>query len=298
MSSRYDRINTAITQIPISSAVKVFSFIEQLFENKLDKEIFKQHFWDFNTGEQHFICYYLDIYFNSSERTSFFNKWLEQKEKIYRDAGELEDFYDFKEELGRNKQQLLDILGSYKRTAERRLKMLIKHKVDFDRYSDFYKQGQIDYRIQLYYKPSDFKTFFIEEMKKVMTQENALNFFINSFEFGTNIHHVRLLYIELDNLTDIKEQMTNVKKRYDEDYKYVLENNLEAYNQKLVSRIALRNLSDAQKEFYEIKQLEAPTLTDFAKIMYNAFPEIRDKAIGKSLNHFLKNYGSNLLHRA
>lgn len=297
MSSRYDRINTAITQIPIASAVKVFSFINELFEHQLDKELFKKHFWDFNTGEQHFICYYLDIYFSNSKTTSFYNKWIEQKEQVYEDAGELEDFHDYKEILDHNKRQLLSILDSYKKTAERRFKMLLKHKINFDKYSSFYNQGQIDYKIQLYYKPAEFKTYFIDAMKEVMTNDNAHAFFINSFEFGTNLHHVRLLYIELDNLTDIKEQINFVKKRYDEDYKYVLENNLKTHNQGLDKLMGTRNLSETQKQFYEKKQLKPPTLTDFAKIMYNAFPEVRDKAIGKSRPNFLKTYGSNLLIR-
>ncbi|MBO3096807.1 hypothetical protein [Gelidibacter pelagius] len=298
MSRRYSRINTAITQIPIVSAVKVFSFVDKLFENKFDKHYFKDHFWNYNTGEQHFICYYLELYLNNSERTSFLNNWLNQQERIYHDAGAAEEFLDYKEEFTLNKQHLVAILDSYKKTAERRFKMLLKHKVSFDQYSDYFNQGQIDYKIQLHNKPSDFKLFFLDAMNDVMTEQDALAFFFNAFEFGTNLNHAKLLFIELDNLTDIKERIDLVKKHYDEEYKYVLESKLKAYNQKIDEQMSSRkSLSEKQKEFYTKRGLEPPTLTDFAKIMYNAFPEVRDRAIGKNLDHFLKNYGSNLLDR-
>ena len=298
MSSRSDRTKTTITQIPTASAVKVFSFTDELFENKLDKEYFKQHFWSFDTGEQHFICKYLDIYLNSSEKKSFLTKWLDQQEQSYAEAGEEELFHDYKEELTRNKSQLVAILDSYKITAERRFKMLLLHKTSFNQYSSYFNQGEVDYKIQLHYKPSDFKLFFIEAMEKVMTNQDANSFFYNSFDFGTNLYHTKLLYIELDNLKDIKEQIDIVKKRYDKDYKYVLENKLKTHNERIEQLMNFRkNLSDKQKGFYSKTELKAPTLTDFAKIMYNAFPQVRDKAIGKDLSAFLKTYGSNLLTR-
>ncbi|MBU2926723.1 hypothetical protein [Winogradskyella psychrotolerans] len=298
MSSRSDRTKTAITQITTASAVKVFSFIDNLFENKLDKEYFKQHFGNFDTGEQHFICKYLDIYLNSSEKKSFLSKWLDQQEQSYAEVGEEELFHDYKEELRLNRSRLVAILNSYKITAERRFKMLLIHKVSFDQYSSYFNQGEIDYKIQLHYKPSDFKKFFIKTMQEIMTNQDANAFFYNSFEFGTNLYYTKLLYIELDNLKDIKEQIDIVKKRYDKDYKYVLEKKLKAHNERIEKLMNSRkNLSDKQKEFYSKTQLQPPTLTDFAKIMYNAFPQVRDKAIGKDLNTFLKTYGSNLLIR-
>lgn len=298
MSSRYDRIKTAITQIPTSSAVKVFSFIDDLFENKLDKKYFKQHFWTFNTGEQHFICDYLDIYLNGSEKESFLNNWLDQQELSYAESGEEELFHNYKEELTLNKSQLVAILDSYKITAERRFKMLLIHKISIDQHSSYFNQGEINYKIQLHYRPLYFKEFFIKAMQEIMTNQDANAFFYNSFDFGTNLYHTKLLYIELDNLKDIKEQIDIVKKRYDKDYKYVLENKLKTHNQRIEKlKNSRENLSDQQKEFYSKTQLQPPTLTDFAKIMYNAFPQVRDKAIGKDLNTFLNTYGSNLLIR-
>lgn len=298
MSSRSDRIKTTITQIPTSSAVKVFSFIDELFKNKLDKTFFKQHFWNFDTGEQHFICKYLDIYLNSSEKKSFLTKWLNQQEQTYAEAGDEELFYDYKEEFTLNKSQLVAILDSYRITAERRFKMLLIHKISFNQYSSYFNQGEIDYKIQLHYKPSDFKLFFIEAMEEVMTNQDANAFFYNSFGFGTNLYHTKLLYIELDNLKDIKEQIDKVKKRYDKDYRYVLENKLKSHNERIEKLMSSRkNLSDKQKNYYSKMELQPPTLTDFAKIMYNAFPQVRDKAINKDLNTFLKTYGSNLLIR-
>ena len=289
--SRFDRINTAITQIPIPSAAKVFNFIDELFENRLDKEYFKQDFWNFDTGEQYFICYYLNIYFDSSDRYTFFNNWLKQKEDLYRQAGDEESFIDFKEELYANKQELLAILNSYKKTAERRFKTLLKHKVPFDLYSDYFTKGQIDYKIPLHYKPKEFKTYFLKKMSGLMTTHDTETFFYNSFDFGHNLYPVKLLNIELDNHTDIKERIIDVKTFYDSQRKYQLEKSLQAYNGNLVS------LPKEKQPWHPRIEPEFPTLCDFAKIIYNAFPQIRDKALGKDLNQFLKNYGKNLVKR-
>src|SRR5690606_20523792 len=88
--SRFDRINTAITELPPESAFYVFSFIADIFDRNLDKEVFKEHFWDFDVAQQHYICYYLEIYFDSSDRYTFFNKWMEEKRLEYVDIGKEE----------------------------------------------------------------------------------------------------------------------------------------------------------------------------------------------------------------
>lgn len=296
--SAYDRINTAITELPPESAFKVFQLINELFENRLYKELFKQKFWNFDAGEQYYICFYLDYYFNRSERYTFFNKWLEQKEFTYKQAGEEELFHNFKEELLDNKQQLIAILDSYKKTAHRRLEKLKKYKVPFDQYAGYFDRGQINYRVPLFYKPNTFKELFIKAMSEIMSPNQAESFFYNSFEFGTNLPPVKFLYIELDNLTDIKEQIVFIKKHYDKDYLYVIENKLQSYNETLEKAMDGRNnLSDKQKEFYKNIEFNKATGIDFAKIIYNAFPEIRDKATDKDLDTFLTNYGKNLVAR-
>lgn len=289
--SRFKRINTAITQIPIQSAAKVFSFIEELFENNLDKEHFKKDFWGFDTGEQYFICYYLSIYFDSSDRYTFFNNWLNQKEDLYGIAGEEEFFIDFKEELNQNKQELIAILDSYKKTAERRFKTLQKHKVPYDLYSGYFNTGHIDYKIPLHYKPNEFKIYFLKSMTGLMTIDDANSFFYNSFDFGHNLYPVKLLNIELDNHTEIKERIIDVKIYYDGQRKYQIEKSLQAYNDNLL------NLSIEKQLWRPRVEPEFPTLFDFAKIIYNAFPQIRDKSLGKDLDQFVKNLSKNLVKR-
>lgn len=290
--SSFKRLNTAITNLPPKSASKVFCFIEKLFENSLEKEYFKNNFWNYNTGEQHFICYYLNIYFNSSERYTFFNDWLQQKEKSYLDAGEeLSTFYDYKEDFEQNKTELLNILDSYKSTAERRFKTLLKHNIPYDRYSDYFKQEKIDFKIPLYYKPKPFKEFFIEKMKGLMIASDAERFFFNSFDYGNNIFPVELLKIQLDNHREIKERILDVKKHYNEQQKFQLEKALLSYNKRI------NKLPENKRDWYGDFKPNPPTSVDFAKIIYNAFPQFRDKAINKDLNTFLINLGKNLVER-
>ena len=270
--SAYDRINTAITELPPKSAYIVFNFIHELFENRLDKELFKQRFWNFNAGEQHYICLYLKHYFDGSERYTFFNKWLEQKELNYRQAGEEELFRDFKEELLENKQQLTAILYSYEKTAQRRLKQLKKYKVPFDEYAEFFYDGHINYKIPLYFDHNTFREYFLKAMQEVMTLQQADAFFVNSFDFGSNLYPLRVLYIALNNLTHIKEQMSLVKEKYDEWFKYTSEKRVLDHNQ------SINSLPIEKQNWYSKLLEQKPTNTDFAKIMYNAFPEIRDSA--------------------
>ncbi|MFV0531758.1 MAG: hypothetical protein ACK5MD_10035 [Flavobacteriales bacterium] len=289
----YDRINTAITELPPKSAFKVFQFIDELFEKCLDRELFKQNFWSFNAGEQHYICLYLKHYFNGSERYTFFNNWVIQQEFKYRQSGEEESFHDFKEELYHNKKQLAAILTSYEKTAHRRLKQLKKYKVPFDEYAEYFHDGHIDYRLPLYFNRKELQEFFIKAMQEVMTSQQAEEFFINSFDFGNNLYPIRVLYIELDNLTDIKEQITLVKDQYDKYFKYHVEKSIEDHN-KGIDLLPLN-----KQQYYPKLKDEKPTNTEFVKIMYNAFPEIRDTASKhkKGLEQFLKSYGSNLVIR-
>lgn len=291
--SSYDRINNAITELPPKSAFNVFNFINELFENRLDKELFKQKFWSFNAGEQHYICLYLKYYFNGAKRYTFFNKWLQQKELQHTQAGEEQLFQDFKEDLYRNKQQLIAILFSYEKTAHRRLSQLKKYKVAFDEYGEFFNEGVLNYRLPLYFKHNKLKDYFLKAMREVMTQQQAEAFFVNSFDFGNNLYPIKLLYIELESLTYIKEQISLVKKEYDDYYKYHSEKRIQDHNN------SIDNLTPEKQQWYSKLKDEKPTNTEFAKIMYNAFPEIRDTASKnkKGLDNFLKTYGSNLLIR-
>ena len=291
--SAYDRINNVITELPPESAFKVFEFIKSLFDNRLDKQFFKDTFWSFNVAEQHYVCYYTKTYFDSSDRYTFFNKWIQEKGFEYSKAGEEQSFFDFKEELYQNRRQLVSILISYEKTAQRRLKQLKKFKVPFNQYSDYFPEGQIDYRIPLYFKPNKFKNYFLDVMNEVMSVEQAEEFFYNSFKFGNNLYDIKLLYIELNDLTLIKEQLSLVKREYDNHIKYQLEKLVLTHNGKIDTK------PDKKQIWYSKLTDDKPTLTDFAKIMYNAFPQLRDTASKhkKGLDQFLTSYGSNLVIR-
>jgi len=290
--STFERMNYAITQLPPKSASNVFCFIDRLFDHRLNKVYFKRCFWKFNTGEQQFICYYLNIYFCSSDRYAYFNRWLQQKEQSYLDAGvDPSSFYDYKEELEQNKRELLYILDSYKITAQRRFKTLLKHNVPYDRYFDYFNQEVIDYKIPLYYKPKKFKEFFIKKMKGLMTASDAERFFYNSFDFGNNLNSVELLKIELDNQSDIKTQIFKVKREYNKERTFQLKKALKIYNNRL------ERLPENKRKWHNKFEFNPPTSIDFSKIIYNAFPQVRDKAINKDLDQFLRNYSKNLVER-
>ena len=63
----YEKINHAITFLLPDSATKVFNFVNDLFNQDLDPEFFKQKFWNYNAAEQYFICYYLGDFIDAIE---------------------------------------------------------------------------------------------------------------------------------------------------------------------------------------------------------------------------------------
>jgi hypothetical protein len=288
----YEKINHAITFVLPDSATKVFNFVNDLFNQDLDPEFFKQKFWDYNAAEQYFICYYLGIYFDSSDRYTFYNKWLSEQEKIYSDSDEYDAFLDRKYRLDINKGRLSNVLLNYTPTAERRMKQLKKHKVPYVDYQNSFKDELLDYRIPLYkvdYK--EFKEFFIVALKEIISQKQAEQIFFNSFAFGNNIYPIELLYVEVDKLTLLKEQISLVKKYYDENFRYQIESKIVKHNK------AIDDLPANKRAFYQ-KISESNSIgLSFAAIMYNAFPEIRDKQKNKELEKYLENLASNIVIR-
>jgi hypothetical protein len=241
----YEKINHAITFLLPDSATKVFNFINDLFNQDLDPEFFKQKFWNYNAAEQYFICYYLGIYFDSSDRYTFYNKWLAEQEKVCSDNDDYDAFIDKKEKLYVNKGRLSSVLLGFTPTAKRRMKQLKKHKVPYVDYQNSFKEELLDYRIPLYkVDHKEFKKFFIEALEDIMNKSQAEQFFYNSFAFGNNTYPIQLLYIEVDSLTLLKEQIVFIIKKYDK-IKDNIENRIAKYNK------ALEELPEAKRAFYD-----------------------------------------------
>lgn len=82
-----------------------------------------------------------------------------------------------------------------------------------------------------------------------------------------------------------------IKQQYDKWFKYTSEKRVLEHNQ------SIDKLPIDKQNWYSKLLEHNPINTDFAKVMYNAFPEIRDSATQykKGLDMYLENLGSNLL---
>lgn len=289
--SVYERLNIAITEIHPDSASKVFAFIKKNFDNNLDKEFFKDNFMKYNAGEQHLICLYLKNYINSS-RYNTFNNWLRDKQLEYEKNGIEQEYFEFEELISCNRDKLLSILDSRASTALRRFKLLKKHKIPYNHYFDEISNlEKTDFKIPLYFKPTILKKFIVKAMTEIVSKEQAEAFFFNSFEYGNNIGPTKFLNIEVTDRTLLTEQISIIKAKYDQEYKFQLQKKKEQYNKR-----------NRNKKFTAKLEFKKPTAIDFAKIVYNSFPEIRDVYFTKNfkkpeytLNKYLTNYTKNFI---
>lgn len=278
--SSYENLNVAITQILPESASKVFKYIDDIFKSELSKRVYLEKLEDCNAGEKHFMCFYLMKYLNS-DRYSSFDDWLEVKRIEYESREEELLFHDFKDRVMENRERLIATLVMDEKEASKRFAKYIKYRVPYNVYTGYLDEGQFNYRILLYYKTNDFKEYFIKAMEEIMTKEQAEEFFFNSFEYAGNKNSipVKLLNIENVNQMTMYTQMFYVKKEYDKNYKYSLEDKMKKRNSKIEKMKKTRQVFFKKHDFKK----EKAKGEDFGKIIYNAFPEMRNKYLGKGV---------------
>lgn len=288
--SAYNRLNVAITEISPESSLKVFGFINDIFNKELLKDFFKDNFMKYNAGEQYFICYYLKNYIKSG-RYNTFNEWLKEKQTAYEDNGIEEEYFDFEERVIENRNNLLAILDSYETTASRRFKLLKKNKIPYNQYFDKLSNlEKTNFKIPLYYKPKIFRSFIIKAMSEIISKEQAEMFFLNSFKYGNNIYPTKFLNIEVTDRTLLTEQISIIKAKFDNEHKFQLRKKKEEYNKSIEKKRSTK------------LEYKKPIAIDFARIIYNSFPEIRDVYFSKSfknpeytLDRYLGNYTKNFV---
>ncbi|NRR91392.1 hypothetical protein HSX10_07430 [Winogradskyella undariae] len=101
---KYSRLKLKLTDIPLESAIKVFSFLEKLLkEEKLDLNFFKQNHQRFTIGETYFLMYYSLRYFDFSNPKSHIRLHIEQ---IDESRQMIDDFISYKFEIKSNAEEL------------------------------------------------------------------------------------------------------------------------------------------------------------------------------------------------
>lgn len=295
--SRISRIKPKITDLPLSSLVKVFGFLDELLnEYELSTQFFKDNINSFTLGEQYFICKYIQDFF--FKKDTYIQDWLDSKKQIYYDAESFEEYDEFENAINSNKDRLQNILPSYFINFERRFKTLLSDKIPFHERHYYFNENVINYRIPLYYKPTKFKKIIHEILEGILDEDQIDTYFYNSFAFGYNLHPIKLLNIELTDRTKFLSKIYLIKEAYYKESRYQTE--------KLIkdSQVDLNKIDKKLQGFYNRLKNEEVGRIHFAKTLYNSFPIYRDNYISKkiktpnlTLDSFLTSLASNIANR-
>jgi len=272
MSKKPSRIKPEVENLSPASEIKVFSFINTLLEqHRLDTKFFKEELNNFNAGEQYIICKYCNLYFRNKGNQIYLCRWLEDQFEAYDDIGEPEAYDILDEEVTRNQLKLLNILPFYQNIALKRFRDLIRFNIPINKYLDFHKDDVIDCRIPLVYGKTEFKKQFFNIWRELYTEQQVEDFYRNSFRFTNNDPNPSLLYLDIDKRGWVDQQMFLTIDLYRNTINRQTQKKANDYNN------ALKAMSKLKKVYYKEYDYESIIRDSFVKIMFNAFPEVRDK---------------------
>lgn len=131
----YKRIKPKLTDLPISSSIKIFTFLKEALEkHSLSWKVFEEQLSNFTIGEKYFIIKYSISYFDYYNLKSQLRIWIENRERSMQDYDE---FSIQKHEIKINSEALVsnckNILPSYRR---RFTHLLINYPTRFEFYDD------------------------------------------------------------------------------------------------------------------------------------------------------------------
>ncbi|MDR6546685.1 hypothetical protein J2810_002791 [Chryseobacterium rhizosphaerae] len=301
---KYERIKTHFTDLPPLSVSKVFEFLDQLYRNNLERGHFIEHFKKHTIQEQYFICYYAKIYFGESDK-SFLSIELD---KIFKTSdGERNS------EIRKIKHNAVDLLAyidnTQFKTLQRRTKLIKKRANGFEKHFFKPKMSNLRFRLPLYSFPTKityeenpefvgsfysekekeyalltgtemsitipseyfkkFKDYFFAIFEDELDYEQIGMLFVNSFSFVGSDAIIELLDLEFDNSTVIHHIFFEVYKKYNE-----IQSELSDHIAK--QKEATKNFKKDRKKLLSRIRIYSATKKDFMKIMYNAFPQIRE----------------------
>lgn len=301
---KYERIKTHLTDLSPLSVSNVFEFLDQLYRNDLERNYFTDNIKKYTIQEQYFICYYAKIYFNELDN-SFLSIELDKIFKTY--DGERNS------EIRKLKHNAVDLLlfidNTQFKTLQRRAKLIKKRATGFEKHFLKPKMSNLRFRLPLYSVPTkitykenpefvsrfyseedkeyalstgtemsviasseffeNFKSYFFSAFENELDHEQIGMLFINSFSFTGNNDAVELLDLEFDNSTVIHNIFFKIYKKYNEIQSELTDH---IGNQ----REATKNFKNARKKLLSKVRIYTATKKDFMKVMYNAFPQIRE----------------------
>ena len=283
---KYKRDIPKLTDLDPSDVSKIFSFLKILHDKKLRLDHLQTDLYKYSLYQQYFIVKYGKRYFNLDNTNSYLSKRLYDLEKDIESQDEEDAFIDYKEVITTNNLILQKKLDLLEKNIGNRIRYYLKHGIQ-NKLSTSIAETVIDKKIPVYLKSQEFKNTVYKSLKALYSKEQIDDFYINSFKSSTQSFPPKLLYLEIENSSNLYAAIYLL---FNYKFKYVSEN-LRTLNSKYNYKVSKMPL-DKQK-FYKELETDKVTRYDFMCIMFNAFPQIRDsyyKALKQTPSLTLKDY--------
>ncbi len=314
---KYDRIKLEITDLSLKSASMVFEFLDTCLESEeLNVTYFKNNIDNYSIAENHFIFHYAKQYFSSSQR-SYLNRWMDNR--LGKDY-QVQQSSKYASKIFEGAEEILDYVRLNEKRVERQYKVFKKKDLYI-----YVKSNPINYRIPLYFKNKTEKKIierlFVKEISlesfkmeaktiflEVMESEEFNIFFSNSFDYMGNIYPIEELNLEFEKSDTLYATIHRLYDYYN-DVRNKQNEILSDYYQKLIDerlnpKDPINKPSEIRAKFIlsqKIPNIQKVGRLEFMKIMYNAFPQIRDsyylylrKNPNASLDSYLRTKSRNI----
>lgn len=322
---RNDLITLELTDLSLESLPKIFTFLENTLEEFLDLDVFEEKIKRFTVLEQYFICKYGVEYYSKPKLTSWLNKqkddWGMEDETVRRIQENSEEFLSSVEGM---KNSLERIAKNHKRKYKnfKNLQFPFDEEIIDYRVPLYFAPQTVEDFESRHKTLSKNKTRFKEEVfeifRDIFSDHDIERFFNNSFDFQFNPYLVSLLYIEVHNVGNFKSKAYTLYDSYNKFYKSekakyekYFANYCEDLAKGLKNGVIKEKRTDSKgllietgrtievnenrKKFYptleKLEELKNSFILtevgkiDFTKVLYNAFPFIREEYVEKKIKN-------------
>lgn len=300
-SKNRNRSIPKLEELNPSSVIKIFKYIKDLIENKdLDLDFFNKRDKIFNREELYFVDYYIHSYLKSTKTQSYFKNWLQSQEQ-YLDSPELFDsFSDYRNSVDTRVIQILDRINVLERIRIAENISIKKNYAEHNTIPISYKIPliipftikNIDGKITKIFSPKaiDFKQYVIEKLSTVLSEEEALLFYNNSFSVQNNYLPPDLLNLKVVDKYSLGIAIQNIWKRYKSrmfDKDWLLTKRTNAIDKRIKGlkakkeestdiEFAIKSLELLHYNITKNRITKKADKLEFMKVLYNSFPYIRE----------------------
>lgn len=225
--SRNDRITLELTELPLESVTKVFSFLENIVKDYLlDIDTFETEIQKYSLLEQYFICEYGSFYYskqkiNSLLKSQHFNGYDDFQKRLIEENADnfikgIEGMRESLKKLAKNHKRKYGDFSTFKLPDG-----FIEKPIDFRLPLYFTVETALDFEKRLGNRlktKSDFKQEIYTILREILQDEDIELFFNNTFAYSTNPYPIILLYLTINKKTEFKKKMLQLYTSYSNYY--------------------------------------------------------------------------------